>query len=58
LGLGSDELAMRLLDEAHLAVIPGKAFGADAHIRISFATSLEALHEAVARLSRWVADHV
>ncbi len=55
LGLGSDELAMRLLDEAHLAVIPGNAFGADAHIRISFATSLEALHEAVARFSRWVA---
>jgi aspartate aminotransferase len=58
LGLGSDELAMRLLNEAHIAVIPGNAFGADEHIRISFATSLEALHEAVARLSRWVADHV
>jgi aspartate aminotransferase len=36
---GSIEFAEFLLDEARVAVVPGAAFGADDHIRISFACS-------------------
>ncbi len=36
---GSVELAEFLLDQARVAVVPGAAFGADDHIRISFACS-------------------
>jgi len=57
-GIPSMELAMRLLDEAYLAPVPGAAFGAEGHIRISFATSHDHLEEAVTRLQAWHAEHV
>jgi len=56
-GIPSLELATRLLEEINIAVIPGVAFGADENIRISFATSLEDLKEAVARLTKWAAGN-
>jgi aspartate aminotransferase len=52
------ELAMKLLDEAHVAIVPGAAFGAEGYIRISFATSLDDLKEAVKRLRHWAANNV
>lgn len=52
-GISSTELIQRLLEEAHVATIPGKPFGSDAHIRMSFATSEAKLEEAARRLSRW-----
>jgi aspartate aminotransferase len=52
-GIGSVELAERLLNEAHVAVVPGKPFGSDQHIRLSFAASQEQLDEAVRRLAAW-----
>jgi len=52
-GIPSMDLAKRLLEEAMIAVIPGGAFGADSNIRISFATSLEDLKEAVKRIKEW-----
>jgi aspartate/methionine/tyrosine aminotransferase len=48
----SFDFAMYLLYEAHIAVVPGNAFGADDHIRISYATSMENLKEAAIRLRR------
>ncbi len=54
-GVPSTELCLRLLDEAHVAPVPGAAFGADAHIRISFATGMDQLREAVTRISGWAA---
>ena len=57
-GIPSLELATRLLEEINIAVIPGVAFGADENIRISFATSLEDLKEAVIRLTKWVAENI
>jgi len=57
-GIPSLELATRLLEEINIAVIPGVAFGADENIRISFATSLEDLKEAVARLKDWVSENI
>jgi aspartate aminotransferase len=43
---------MHLLYEAHIAVVPGSAFGAEGYLRISYATSTENLKEAVIRLSK------
>ena len=46
----SQSFASYLLDEARVAVVPGGAFGADAFVRISYATSMERLREGVARM--------
>ncbi len=48
----SSHLAQFLLEEAQIAVVPGEAFGADRHIRISYATSLENLKEALERMNQ------
>lgn len=47
---GSVELAEYLLDEAGVAVVPGEAFGADGHVRLSFACSRARLEEGLARM--------
>jgi len=39
-----------LMDQAHVAVVPGAAFGNDRCIRLSYATSMEKLEQAVARI--------
>ena len=49
-----DEFATALLEEANVAVIPGSGFGADTTIRLSYATSLETLEEAVRRMKNFV----
>lgn len=49
-----DEFATALLEEANVAVIPGSGFGADSTIRLSYATSLELLEEAVRRVAKFV----
>ena len=41
-----------LLEKAGVAVVPGTAFGAPGHVRLSYACSLETLQEAVARIAR------
>lgn len=46
----SDDLAMYLLNKAHVAVVTGSAFGAPECIRISFAASDDQLKEAVRRM--------
>ena len=57
-GFGStDEFVSALLDEAHVAVVPGAAFGMDDHVRISYATSMDVLKEAVRRIQAFMADH-
>ena len=43
-----------LLNEAEVAIVPGTAFGAPGYIRLSYATSIEVLQEAVARIARFV----
>jgi aspartate aminotransferase len=47
---GSSDLCLYLLEEAHIATVPGDAFGDDACIRISFATSDEKLIDAMTRM--------
>ncbi len=51
---GSLEFASRLLDEAHVAVVPGLAFGMDAHIRLSFATNMQQIAKGLDRLEAWM----
>ena len=49
------DVAAALLEEAKVAVVPGTAFHASPHIRISYATSLEQLQEACARIQAFCA---
>jgi aspartate aminotransferase len=44
----------RLLQDEGLAIVPGSAFGSEGCIRISFASSMDALREAMDRLQRFV----
>ncbi|GAB4388446.1 MAG: pyridoxal phosphate-dependent aminotransferase [Thermodesulfovibrionales bacterium] len=46
----SADLAMYLLEEAGVALVPGDAFGDDGYIRISYATSLDDIKRAVVRI--------
>jgi aspartate aminotransferase len=52
-GLDSTTLAAKMLDEAHVAVVPGVAFGesGEGHVRMSFATGDDALHQTIERLT-------
>lgn len=54
-GIDSITLSNRLLEEAHVAVVPGKPFGSDEHIRLSFAASDNVLIEASERIASWLA---
>ncbi|MFC1719860.1 pyridoxal phosphate-dependent aminotransferase [Pseudomonadota bacterium] len=46
------ELAGWLLANAGVATVPGTAFGAPGHLRLSFASSMEQLEEAIGRIKR------
>ncbi|NEQ71614.1 MAG: pyridoxal phosphate-dependent aminotransferase [Okeania sp. SIO2C9] len=48
------EFCNALLVEQNVAVIPGIAFGADDHIRISYATDLATIEKGMARLDKFV----
>jgi aspartate aminotransferase len=53
-GITDLQACQQLLDEHHLALVPGSAFGAPGFLRASFAANLETLKKAVERLSKWV----
>jgi aspartate aminotransferase len=44
----------QLLERAHVAVVPGSAFGTTDHIRISYATSLEQLEKGLSRMAAFI----
>ncbi|KJU84515.1 class I and II aminotransferase [Candidatus Magnetobacterium bavaricum] len=44
------DLSMYLLEEAHVALVPGGAFGADGFIRMSYATSMQNIKEGLLRI--------
>jgi aspartate aminotransferase len=48
------QFAERLLSEAHVAAVPGEAFGTDRHIRISYATSMKELERGLDRIHQFV----
>jgi aminotransferase len=55
-GLDSASFAEQLLEEEHVAVIPGTAFGpsGEGHVRACYAASYEQLQEALVRIGRFV----
>lgn len=53
-----DDFVAGLLEEAKVAVVPGSGFGTPDNIRLSYATSLELLEEAVLRIHRFVENKV
>jgi aminotransferase len=55
-GLNSYEFAKRLLSEKRVAVVPGPAFGAcgEGYVRCSYATGMDDIETAMARLAEFV----
>ena len=49
------ELAKELLERAHVALVPGEAFGAPGFLRLSYATSLERIEEGLGRMKKFLA---
>lgn len=48
------DFAGELLAKAHVAVVPGEAFGTSDHVRISYATSMNELERGLDRLHRFI----
>ena len=51
----SEDLCTYILQEAHVAIVPGSAFGLEGCVRLSYAASEEQLKEAVRRIKEAVA---
>ncbi len=58
-GMTSEEFAEKLLMSEHVALVPGNAFGAcgKGYVRCSYATSLEKIDEALARIGHFLENH-
>ena len=52
----SAQLAATLLDEAHIAAVPGEAFGAPGYLRFSYALADDQLAEGMRRFAAWAAQ--
>ena len=53
-GMGSEEFCLRLIREGKVAAVPGKCFGADGFIRLSYCYSEEELKRGLDRLEVFV----
>jgi aspartate aminotransferase len=51
---GSLDFSARILEEAHVAVVPGIAFGSDANVRMSFASSMENIDKGLDRVAKFL----
>lgn len=49
----ASDIAAKLLSEAHVVVVPGEAFGTDAHIRLSYAVSADVIDKGVQRMREY-----
>lgn len=58
-GYTSEEFAEKLLETEHVALVPGSAFGncGEGHVRCSYATSVDKISEALARIENFVRHH-
>lgn len=58
-GYTSEEFAEKLLEAEHVALVPGSAFGdcGEGHVRCSYATSVDKISEALARIENFVRHH-
>jgi aspartate aminotransferase len=52
----SEDLAAALLENAHIAVVPGGSFGAENHIRLSYACAPENIQRGLARFKKFVQE--
>ena len=50
----SSDLAAAILEETHVAAVPGEAFGAPGHLRFSYALSDQDLAEGMRRFQAWI----
>ena len=50
------QFSERLLAEAHVAVVPGEAFGTSEHVRISYATSMTELERGLDRIDQFIRE--
>lgn len=48
----ADEFAEQVLERAHVALVSGTQFGCPTHVRLSYATSTEAVREGMSRLAK------
>ena len=56
--LKSLEFCQQLLEQQQVATIPGLPFGADDHIRISYATDLITIEKGMDRLDKFIRSHI
>ena len=54
--MGSIDFAMKLLEEAEVAVVPGEAFGTNGYFRLSYAMSDADLEEGVGRIGKLLSE--
>ncbi|QUW23831.1 pyridoxal phosphate-dependent aminotransferase [Sporosarcina sp. Marseille-Q4063] len=52
-----DDFAKALLTEANVAIIPGSGFGSPKTIRLSYATSIDLIEEAICRIDKFVREN-
>ncbi len=48
------DFATQLLQQAHVALVPGEAFGTSQHVRLSYATSMHELDRGISRIRNFV----
>mgnify|MGYP001463536707 CR=1 FL=1 len=53
---GSAALSQLLLEKAHVALVAGESFGADAHLRLSYALDEASIREGVGRIARVLSE--
>ena len=53
---GSDRFAELLLESKYVAVVPGKSFGEDSHVRLSYATSSGKIKRGMDRMAEFVSE--
>ena len=58
-GMSSQEFCTKLLEQKHVAIIPGDAFGAsgEGYCRVSYAYSVEHLTEALKRIREFLVEN-
>ncbi|MCT8138931.1 pyridoxal phosphate-dependent aminotransferase [Anaerobacillus sp. CMMVII] len=53
-----DEWVEKILEVEKVALVPGSGFGAPDNVRLSYATSLEQIQEALSRIERFVKNNI
>lgn len=59
-GMDAYDFACRLLQEEHVAVVPGQAYGEsyNKYVRIAFTKRIDVLDNAIKRIQKFVSEHV